>query len=104
VKARTDALISESRAVIQAIETSVPDPWTPAGLYRIFAAGFLPVPYLWECRDEFPRAIDWRTRLVRGAMRLVDENGVPLSAMQRVERVIGALQQSRSEGDHDAAG
>jgi hypothetical protein len=94
VNDRTDELVAESAAVIRAIETSVPDPWTPSGLYRIFAAGFLPVPYLWECREEFPGAIDWRTRLVRGAMRLVDEKGAPLSAAQRVERAIGNLKQT----------
>jgi hypothetical protein len=91
VRARTEQLVSESRAVIRAIESSIPHPWTPAGLYRIFAAGFLPVPYLWECRDEFPGAIDWRTRLVRGAVRLTDERGVPLSEAQRVEKARSAL-------------
>jgi hypothetical protein len=104
VNTRTDELVSESLAVIRAIETSVPDPWTPAGLYRIFATGFLPVPYLWECREEFPGAIDWRTRLVRGAVRLVDERGVPLSAAQRIEKVLGNLKQTSpwTGGSHAA--
>ena len=91
VSARTEELLAECRAVIRAVEKSVPDPWTSAGLYRIFAAGFLPVPYLWECREEFPAAIDWRTRLVRGAVRLVAEKGVPVSAEQRVGKAVGAL-------------
>jgi hypothetical protein len=95
VRARTEELLSESLAVIRAIETSIPDPWTPAGLYSIFAAGFLPVPYLWECREEFPGAIDWRTRLIRGAVRLVDERGVPLSAAQRIEKALATLQKKR---------
>jgi hypothetical protein len=91
VIARTEELLSECRAVIRAIEKSVPDPWTSAGLYRIFASGFLPVPYLWECREELPAAVDWRTRLVRGAVRLVDPKGVPLSAAKRIEKAVGAL-------------
>jgi hypothetical protein len=98
LKARTGQLESEARAVIRAIETSIPHPWTPAGLYRIFAAGFLPVPYLWECRDEFPAAINWRTRLVRGAVRLVDERGAPLSEAQRIEKALGALRTTAPGG------
>ena len=93
VNARAEELVAESRAVIRAIETSIPDAWTASGLYRIFAAGFLPVPYLWECRDEFHGAIDWRTRLVKGAVRLVDERGVALSAAQRVEKALLNLKQ-----------
>jgi hypothetical protein len=98
VKARTEELVSESLAVIRAIESSVPDPFAPAGLYRIFAAGFLPVPYLWECREEFPGATGWRTRLVRGAVRLVDESGAPLSLAQRIGKVLGNLEQAGSRG------
>jgi hypothetical protein len=86
VAARAELLTSESLSVINAIESSVPDPWSPAGLERIFSAGFLPVPYLWECREDHPGAVDWRTRLVRGSMRLVDESGAPLAAAARVAK------------------
>jgi len=98
VEARTEELVTEARAVIRAIETSIRDPWTPAGLYRMFAAGFLPVPYLWECRAELPHAVDWHTRLLRGAVRLVDERGVPLTAAQRVEKAVGALRDAGGAG------
>ncbi len=91
VKDRTEALVAESRAVINAIEASIPDPWSPAGLYDMFASGFLPVPHLWECREEFPRAVDWRTRLIRGSVRLVDARGVPLTAAERIDGVLGRL-------------
>ena len=53
------------------------------------ARGFLPVPYLWECKEEFRKAVAWQTRLVNGAVKLVDENGIPLSAQQRMARVTG---------------
>jgi hypothetical protein len=86
VRARTQDLMAESRAIIQAIETSVPEPWSPAGLYRVFAAGFLPVPYLWECREELSAAVAWRTRAIRGSVRLVDERGAPLPVEERVAR------------------
>jgi hypothetical protein len=86
VQARTEELVSESLAVIRAIDASIPDPCSAEGLYRMFSAGFLPVPYLWECREELPGAIGWRTRLLHGAVRLVDEKGVPLTAVQRIEK------------------
>jgi hypothetical protein len=86
VRSRTKDLLAESRAVIRAIEASIPDPWSPAGLYRIFASGFLPVPYLWECRDELAAAVGWRTRAVRGSVRLVDDRGVPLPVEARIAR------------------
>jgi hypothetical protein len=91
VEARTEELLAECRPVIASIESSIPEPWTPAGLYRIFASGFLPVPYLWECREEFPAAVNWRTRLVHGAVRLVDERGLPISVACRVERSMANL-------------
>jgi len=86
VRARTQDLLAESRAIIRAIAASVPDPWSPAGLYRVFAAGFLPVPYLWECREELAAAVAWRTRAIRGSVRLVDDRGVPLPVEERIAR------------------
>ena len=86
VQARTQDLLAESRAIIRAIAASVPDPWSPAGLYRVFAAGFLPVPYLWECREELAAAVAWRTRTIRGSVRLVDDRGVPLPVEERIAR------------------
>jgi hypothetical protein len=86
VRSRTRDLLAESRAVVRAIEASIPDPASPAGLYRIFASGFLPVPYLWECRDELAAAVAWRTRTIRGSVRLVDDLGVPLPIEARIAR------------------
>jgi hypothetical protein len=95
VKTRTEELVAECLALLRAIEGSVSDPWTPRGLYEIFAAGFLPVPYLWACREEFPAATAWRTRLVRGAVRLVDEKGIPLSVEQRVGMALAGVKGRR---------
>jgi len=91
VQSRTRALLAESRAIIQAIQASVPNSGSPAGLYRIFAAGFLPVPYLWECRDELAPAVAWRTRSIRGSVRLVDERGSPIAVEERIARARAAL-------------
>ncbi len=88
VQARTAELLAEARAVLRAIETAVPQPYSAEGLYQAFAAGFLPVPYLWEGRDEFARAIRWPTRLVRGSVKVVDADGRPLSVAERLQRTI----------------
>jgi len=85
--ARTAALLGEARTVLGTIESEVPGVYSADGLYEVFARGFLPVPYLWECRDEFSRAVRQPTRLVRGSVKAVDERGVPLSAAERMLRL-----------------
>jgi hypothetical protein len=84
---RTVSLLSDARTVLQAIETKVPDPYSAEGLYRIFAEGYLPVPYLWECKDEFRKALAWQTRMVHGGVKVVDRNGNPMTAADRMHRV-----------------
>jgi hypothetical protein len=83
VAARMTELLAEARAVLQAIEAVIPHPYTAEGLYQVFAMGFLPVPYLWECREEFAQATRWQTRQIRGGIRLVDDTGAPISAKAR---------------------
>jgi hypothetical protein len=95
VARRFQDLEAEARAVIRAIEESIPDPCTAEGLYRVFAAGFLPVPHLWESRDELAGAVAWRTRLLRGAVRLVDDTGLALPTHRRIERAQANLEALR---------
>jgi len=91
VQARTSELLAEARAVLRAIETAVPQPYSAEGLYQTFAAGFLPVPYLWEGRDEFARAVRWPTRLVRGTVQVVDAGGRPLSVVDRLQQTVAEM-------------
>ncbi len=95
VNRRAAALEAEARAVIAAIDRSIPDPTSADGLFRVFAAGFLPVPYLWECREEFPAAVGWRTRLRAGSVRLVNDSGVAVPVERRVERALANLEALR---------
>jgi hypothetical protein len=88
VHARTEHLCAEARMLLDAIEQHIPEPYTPRGLYHLFAAGFLPVPYLWECRDEFAHACAWRTRLHNGGVALVDATGAPINAAARAQHCI----------------
>ena len=90
VAARTAELLGEARTVLQAIEATVPNPYAADGLYQIFVAGFLPVPYLWECKEEFKDAIQWQTRLIQGGVKIVDEQGAQIPAAERMRR-LGAV-------------
>lgn len=84
VKIRTEELLSEARTVIKEIESRILNPYTAGGLYQAFAEGFLPVPYLWECREELEKAVQWKTRLIRGSVKVVDEGGIPIPASRRM--------------------
>jgi len=90
VKARTQELLREARIVLKAIEESIPDPYSAEGLYTVFWAGFLPVPYLWEGREEFAHAVRWQTRVIRGSVKVVDEYGTPIAVEQRVRSAMEA--------------
>lgn len=82
-KLREQDLYDQAKTLIKSIETHIPKPYSAEGLYRIFASGYMPVPYLWECRDEFAHAVSTRTALIKGAMVAVDEKGTPLGAQKR---------------------
>jgi hypothetical protein len=88
---REQHLVEEVRTLVYAIETALPNPYTPEGLYLIFAAGFLPVPYLWECREEFRHAIAWRTAMRKGGVCVVNENGTTVPAVKRAGRALDNL-------------
>jgi hypothetical protein len=85
---RTESLISDARIVIHTIEKSIADPYTPEGFYEIFKAGFLPVPWLWECREQFPEAVRWDTRPVNGAVTVVDSAGKPVPVAERMDFIL----------------
>ncbi len=84
VASRVAELVAGARTVMSAIETTMPDPYGVEGLYRILAQGFLPVPYLWECQEEFHKACQWQTRLIRGGVQVVDDKGIPIRVEERL--------------------
>jgi len=88
---RTQKIISDVRDVVRCIEQSIPNPYTPEGLYCVFAAGFLVAPYLWECRDEFSNAVSWTTDIVDGGVAVVDQNGNPITALDRANHASANL-------------
>lgn len=85
VNERSIELYQSAIKVVSAIEDSINDPYSPEGFYKIFAAGFLPVPYLWGEVKEFKHAKNWRTKPVRGSVKVVDENNNVMKTEQIIE-------------------
>ena len=94
VESRSRELMEGARAVLDAAEAHIPDLYSPDGLYRVFAEGFLPVPYLWECRAEFPKAVRYQTSSVRGSVVVVREDGLPMSVADRLSATLADLRQT----------
>jgi hypothetical protein len=83
VKRRSQALFTEAKAVIRAIESSLEKPYSAEGFYQIFTAGFLPVPYLWGEAYELQYAKNWMTKPYKGGVVLVNEDLSPMTADNR---------------------
>lgn len=88
VQERMVELIDSARTIISGIEKYVENPYSAEGFYKIFASGFLPVPYLWGEIEEFKCAKNWRTKPIKGGMRIVDENNKLLKSHKVVETAL----------------
>ena len=97
VEQRSMKLYESAREIVDAIERLIEDPYSPEGFYKIFAAGFLPVPYLWGDVDEFPHARNWKTRPVKGSVKVVDEEGKALSSQD----IIAAAEKNLKDAEHN---
>jgi hypothetical protein len=84
---RTRHLVSESRKLLAGIEAMIPDALSVEGLYAILQSGFFAVPYLWECRTEFRKAVEWTTDIVDGGVNVVDHTGKTIDVSERLELI-----------------
>ena len=91
VAARTEALLKKVRTMITAIETHIENPYSAEGFYTIFAAGFMPTPYIWAEKEEFTYATHWRTKPMKGGVQVVDKEGEAVSAEQIAAKAIGHI-------------
>ena len=80
-------LINEAKIVINSIEITIKDTYTPQGFYDIFKMGFLPVPQLMYCREEFPEAVKWNTKLRNGGVDIYLYDRI-ISAKDRMNLII----------------
>ncbi len=93
VSERQADLYSSALKVISAIEESIDNVYTPEGFYKIFASGFLPVPYLWGETEEFQHAKNWKTKPVRGGIKIVDSENKVIKTDRMIEVVKANLQE-----------
>ncbi len=88
VEQRTLDLVNEVKAIRQLIEKHIPNPYSADGLYTIFNKGIMPVPYLWEGRDEFKEAVKWKTAIVDGGVKVVDESFFQIAPKKRIREIL----------------
>jgi hypothetical protein len=70
----TNSYIRDVKLLLSSIEKNIENTYSPEGFYKIFKAGYLPVPRLWIDRDKFPYAVNWKTKLLSGGVKIVYNN------------------------------
>lgn len=101
VLARTSSLLHDARLAIAGIESTISAPYSAGGLYEIMASGFFVVPFLSECRDEFPEAVHWKTKCINGAIEVVDEKGVSIAAKDRLAIAVDTARSRAADRPRD---
>ena len=86
VQERMSFLVQSAKEVLATIEECVNAPYTARGLHDIFRLGFLPVPELMYCRDEFPEAIKWTTKVRNGRVDIYEDDK-PLLPRERMAQI-----------------
>lgn len=84
---RQSRLESDTRAIVKAMESNIPDLYSPEGLYIAFTGGWLPVPELWSDSDEFTFAKNWDTKITNGGVVLYDGE-LLANAEHRIEKCL----------------
>ena len=80
-------MMEDCRLLIEDIEKSIEDVYSPRGLYKVFQMGYFPVPYLWEGREEFARAVDWETKILDGGVCVMSPAGGKMDIRERIARI-----------------
>jgi len=88
VIARTLDLYSKVKEIVKIIEKKIVNTYSAEGLYAVIKKGIMPVPYLWECREEFKEAISWRTGLINGGIKVIDEIGNEINPIERIKNIL----------------
>lgn len=94
IQKRQFELETACRRIIRAMEETIPDLYSPEGLYLAFVAGWLPVPELWSDSDEFVHAKGWGTRMTNGSVVLCDHD-MAVTTDYRINRCVGNLQDAQ---------
>ncbi len=90
-----EEMLRSARSLLEAMERLIPELYSAEGFYLAFAAGFLPVPYLWRDQEKYPHAIDWKTGQSKGRVRLLNDLGHPMSDEERISLAEANLPDAR---------
>lgn len=82
---RSSELYHSAIKIISAIEDNIDNPYSAEGFYKIFASGFMPVPYLWSQVEEFKHAKNWTTKAVKGSVKIIYENNKVMKTETMIE-------------------
>lgn len=85
ILSRTEKLEISARSIISEMENNICNLYSPEGFYIAFAAGWLPVPDLWNKSSEFAMARNWQTIISNGGKYLADK-GKLMSNESKIER------------------
>ena len=99
IRRRQFDLESACRKIIRAMEETIPDLYSPEGLYLAFVAGWLPVPELWSDSEEFVHAKEWDTRMTKGGVALFDHD-MPVTTDYRIHRCVSNLTDAKYIMNH----
>lgn len=97
VNERSSELYQSAIKIISAIEDNIDNPYSAEGFYKIFAAGFMPVPFLWGDVEEFKHAKNWMTKPIRGSVKIVDEN----NKVMKTEKVIEIAKSNLKDAEYN---
>lgn len=84
------SLYEEAREAVDILERNFIDLYTPQGLYRVYEMGFLPTPYIFDSEKIFPNAMKWRTAVINGGVKVVDDDGKPMDTVKRYKMILGS--------------
>ncbi|MDR1881492.1 MAG: hypothetical protein LBR26_01770 [Prevotella sp.] len=84
---RTDIIYNEAKEAIHFLEKNIPNLYSADGLYRVFKAGFFPIPYLVYNREKYPLAANQITILKNGGIKVVDEIGNTVETPARYKKI-----------------
>lgn len=84
INSRKIALEKDSKKLIGALESTIQDLYSPEGFYKVFIAGYLPVPGLWNRSQEYKNAYDHQTKQELGSVIAIDDQGEKIQVEERV--------------------
>lgn len=85
---RYEALYDEAKQAINYLELVFSDLYSANGLHRLFALGFFPVPYLVDSNKRYPKVTNYKTVLIDGGVKVIDDNGCVLNTLKRYKSIV----------------